>query len=133
MGGDELRDMARKAGYAYEKGPRSAEAWAVQKLTEINGGDPTIMRMQFNQVCSGIGIKLQAYRALGVFDLVDNEHAAKLDRGNSLCLKVKNCCEDFVDVQVSVEELVDSAFRSDRGNSLGLKVKNLVQKMSCLG
>jgi hypothetical protein len=109
---DELRDMARTAGYVDEEGPRSAEAWAVQKLTETNGGDPTIMRMQFKDVCAQIGIKLQTYRALGVFDLVDNEHAAKLDRGDSLGLKVKNCCEDFVDVQISVEELVDSAFRS---------------------
>jgi ABC-type multidrug transport system fused ATPase/permease subunit len=110
--GGELRDMAQTAGYTDEEGPRSAEAWAVEKLTETNGGDPTIMRMQFKHVCTQIGVKLQVYRALGVFDLVDNEHAAQLDRGNSLGLKVKNCCEDFVDVQISVEELVDSAFRS---------------------
>lgn len=91
-------------------GPGAIE-WAKEKLLEENG-DHTITRSDMQRVLLAIDVRLPMERALKVFDLVDQEHEARDNEEKSFMLKVKNCCEDTVDHQVPIDDLLDSAFKA---------------------
>ncbi|CAK0893907.1 unnamed protein product [Prorocentrum cordatum] len=87
----------------------TSEGRAKALLLHANGGDDTVKRMDLMGLLVSIDVHLTKERALGVFDLVDQEHEAGVTRSKSLVLKVKNCLEDAIDIQVPIDDLLDSA------------------------
>jgi len=81
-------------------------------LLNANGGDDTVKRMDLMSLLVSIDVHLTKERALGVFDLVDQEHEAKSDEEEDVLLKVKNCFEDATDKQIPIVDLLDSAFKA---------------------
>ncbi|CAK0810418.1 unnamed protein product [Prorocentrum cordatum] len=88
-------------------------------LLNANGGDDTVKRMDLMSLLVSIDVHLTKERALGVFDLVDQEHDdTGVTRGKTMKLKVKNCLEDAIDTQVPIDDLLDSARKAKMdGNS----------------
>jgi hypothetical protein len=98
----------------------AAQARAKALLLKANDDDDTVKRMDLMSLLVSIDVHLTTQRALAVFDLVDQEHEARGDtRNKSLALRVKNCFEDAIDVQVPIDDLLDSALKATMDGKQG--------------
>ncbi|CAK0874898.1 unnamed protein product [Prorocentrum cordatum] len=89
-------------------------------LLNANGGDDTVKRMDLMSLLVSIDVHLTKERALGIFDLVDQEHeATNVSRGKTMQLKVRNCLEDAIDTQVPIDDLLDSARKAKMDGEQG--------------
>jgi len=89
-------------------------------LLNANDGDDTVKRMDLMSILVSLDVHLTKGRALGVFDLVDQEHEATgVTRNKSMVLKVRNCLEDAIDTQVPIDDLLDSALKAKMDGKQG--------------
>jgi hypothetical protein len=98
----------------------AAQAKARAVLLDANDGDDTVKRGDLMGVLVSIDVHLPMLRAMAVFDLVDQEHEATgVTRNKSVVMKVKNCLEDALDVQVPIDDVLDSAQKAKMDGAQG--------------